>query len=597
MKALIFNSGRGVRMGALTEQRPKCMVPLYNGESVFERQIRLLSNCGIKEFVITTGPFKEQLLEVASKYPNLQFEFVENPDYENTNYIVSMYLAREFLQDDLLLLHGDLVFNEALVFKMLGDERESLCLYHPVKELPEKDFKGRFCDNYLREVSISIFDKDCYAFQPFYKLSRETAHMWMEQVEKFVTSGNTKVYAEEALNMILPSLNLQGLSYEEDYIEEIDTLQDYERVSAKIRGFDKPIQQIIEMSSYEEELHRLLSLDKPIFIVCSKREKERVTNALEGYSLTFFHGYSPNPKYEEIMEGVELFEKGEYPVILALGGGSAMDVAKCIKLLQHTDEEAFLNNDFKEKDTRLIAIPTTAGTGSESTAIAVIYYHGEKHSVAHASILPEVAILDGRLLKSLPEYHRKSAMADAFCQAVESYWSCGATNESKYYAKRCISLILEYGEKYISDDKECGFQILKAANYSGKAIHISRTTAAHAMGYKLTTRYGISHGHAVALCMQYCWKGLQIVATTNALLQARLYHLAKAMGCDSIEESVALYERFYESLEFPRIEIPKEDIELLVSSVNVERLQNHPISLTEEDLFKMYTEIRLNKGR
>lgn len=290
MKALIFNSGRGVRMGALTEERPKCMVSLYNGETIFERQIRLLSNAGIKEFVITTGPFKEQLLEIASKYPGLQFKFVENPDYENTNYIVSMYLAREFLQDDLLLLHGDLVFNEALVFKMLGDERESLCLYHPVKELPEKDFKGRFCDNCLREVSTSIFDKDCYAFQPLYKLSKKMVQMWMKQVEQFVESGKTKVYAEEALNTILPSLNLQGLSYAEDYIEEIDTLQDYERVSAQIQGFDNPIQQVIETASYEEELHRLLSSDKPIFIVCSKREKERVTNALEGYSLTFFHG-------------------------------------------------------------------------------------------------------------------------------------------------------------------------------------------------------------------------------------------------------------------------------------------------------------------
>ena len=90
MKALIFNSGIGSRLNGLTENNPKCMIKLYNGETIFERQIRILSECGIKNFIVTTGPFKEQLYKTADKFKNLNFEFVENKDYRHTNYIVSM---------------------------------------------------------------------------------------------------------------------------------------------------------------------------------------------------------------------------------------------------------------------------------------------------------------------------------------------------------------------------------------------------------------------------------------------------------------------------------------------------------------------------
>lgn len=238
MKALIFNSGIGNRMGRLTEGNPKCMVKLYNGETIFERQIRILSECGIKEFVITTGPFKEQLYSVAKKFDGLKFTFVDNPEYRITNYIVSMNYAYDYIDDDILLLHGDLVFNKNLVIKLLENKNKSVCLYNENKKLPEKDFKGRFKDNVLKEVSINIFDDDCYAFQPLYKLSKDDVTAWKEKVKEFVESGNVKVYAENALNEITDKISILGMSYKEDYIDEIDNEQDYNRVSADIRAFD-----------------------------------------------------------------------------------------------------------------------------------------------------------------------------------------------------------------------------------------------------------------------------------------------------------------------------------------------------------------------
>lgn len=238
MKAIIFNSGLGSRMAGLTENNPKCMVKLYNGETIFERQIRILSECGIKDFIITTGPFKEQLYEVADKFENLNFQFVANNDYKNTNYIVSMNNANKYLNDDVLLLHGDLVFNKDLVNKILKDKRKSICLFNEEKKLPEKDFKGRFKDNKLLEVSVNIFDDDCYAFQPLYKLDKKDLQLWKEKVAEFVKQGNVKVYAENALNEITDNTNIYGMSYKDDYIDEIDNEDDYKRVSREIKNFD-----------------------------------------------------------------------------------------------------------------------------------------------------------------------------------------------------------------------------------------------------------------------------------------------------------------------------------------------------------------------
>lgn len=238
MKAIIFNSGLGSRMVGLTEKNPKCMVKLYNGETIFERQIRILSECGIKDFIVTTGPFKEQLYEVADKFKELNFQFVANDDYKNTNYIVSMNNANEYLDDDVLLLHGDLVFNKNLVVKLLNNKNKSVCLYNEEKKLPEKDFKGRFKDNKLLEVSVNIFDNDCYAFQPLYKLEKKDLQLWKDKVSEFVENGNVKVYAENALNEVTDRLNIVGMSYKDDYIDEIDNEEDYIRVSAEIKEFD-----------------------------------------------------------------------------------------------------------------------------------------------------------------------------------------------------------------------------------------------------------------------------------------------------------------------------------------------------------------------
>lgn len=242
MRAVIFNSGMGSRMGQSARLQPKCMTKLYNGETIFARQIRILGACGVDEFVVTTGPFAEQIEAQAAACqrhnPGLRFIFVPNPQYRTTNYIVSMYLARAYLDTELLLLHGDLVFNENLVREMLSDQTRSLCLFHEDKILPRKDFKAQFCDGILKKVSVRIYGTDCYAFQPLYKLGADAVQIWRDRVVLYVEAGKNQVYAEEALNEVASDMNIFGMSYKPHYIDEIDNEEDYFRVSMEIGRFD-----------------------------------------------------------------------------------------------------------------------------------------------------------------------------------------------------------------------------------------------------------------------------------------------------------------------------------------------------------------------
>ena len=236
------------------------MAVLKNGETIFHRQLRILSECGIRDFLITTGPFKEQLEQVckSDEFSSLSFTFVNNPIYDKTNYIYSMYLAREHFDDDALLLHGDLVFDKKLIRDLLDSSDGSLAVVNKSKELPEKDFKARVISDSIREVSINIFDSNCYAFQPLYKLEKDKLIAWAEQVERFINAGNDKVYAENALNEILDRLDIKIFSYENYYIDEIDTPNDLERVSEDIRQFDFDQQVIFDETGDFINIPRIL---------------------------------------------------------------------------------------------------------------------------------------------------------------------------------------------------------------------------------------------------------------------------------------------------------------------------------------------------
>ena len=111
MKAVILNSGLGHRMGMLTSEQPKCMTNISGNETILSRQLKLIVSAGINEVVMTTGYFDEILIKYCKSLNlNIHIEFVNNPVYDVTNYIYSIYCAKEYVQnEDIVLMHGDLV--------------------------------------------------------------------------------------------------------------------------------------------------------------------------------------------------------------------------------------------------------------------------------------------------------------------------------------------------------------------------------------------------------------------------------------------------------------------------------------------------------
>ena len=306
-------------------------------------------------------------------------------------------------------------------------------------------------------------------------------------------------------------------------------------------------------------------------------------------SYTIFNQFKPNPLYEDVVKGVEVFRKNQCDAIVAIGGGSSIDVAKCIKLYSSMDNaKVYLEQEYKENGVTLIAIPTTSGTGSESTRYAVIYYEGKKQSVTHDSIVPQYAILDYRNLVTLPLYQKKCTMLDAMCQSIESWWSVNATEKSREYSRHALNMLMFNMKDYLANKDDGNAKMLEASNYAGKAINITQTTAAHAMSYKLTSLYGIPHGRAVFMCLPSIWKLME----EKNILPDVFSDIAYTLGYTCVTDAIGYLESLNEQLfKNDKIIMNKEDIDILVKSVNPTRLKNNPLELTEDMIQSLYMEI------
>lgn len=234
MKALILNSGSGTRMGAAASQRPKCMTEISSRETILGRQLRMLAQAGITQAVITTGPFEGVLMEYCRSLDlPMEFTFVHNPDYGGTNYIYSIYLARELLDDDILLMHGDLVFENTVLDDLLNN-KESCMAVSTTLPLPEKDFKAVVRDGKIVQVGIEFF-QDAVAAQPLYFLRREDWRLWLNEITSFCERGETKCYAENALNALGGACFIAPLDIRELLCAEVDDPSDLTAVSARLR--------------------------------------------------------------------------------------------------------------------------------------------------------------------------------------------------------------------------------------------------------------------------------------------------------------------------------------------------------------------------
>ena len=237
MKALILNSGIGSRMGVLTSEHPKCMTEISHGETILSRQLRQIANAQIDEVVITTGLFDSVLINYCQGLDlPLHYTFVNNPVFRDTNYIYSIYCAREYLDDDILLMHGDLVFENEVLDRVLKSNMSCMTVSSTLP-LPEKDFKAVIKDGRVMKVGVEFFNEAMEA-QALYKLKKDDWKVWLDKIVEFCENDKRKVYAENALNELNGAANIHALDVENLLCSEIDNPEDLAVVTAKLKEIE-----------------------------------------------------------------------------------------------------------------------------------------------------------------------------------------------------------------------------------------------------------------------------------------------------------------------------------------------------------------------
>ena len=240
MKALILNSGIGSRMGILASKHPKCMTEISHSETILSRQLKMIKDKGIEEVIITTGPYEGILKEYCHMLDlPLKFTFVKILIYKDTNYIYSIYCAKNYLDDDILLMHGDLVFENDVLDKVIFNKK-SCMVTSSLLPLPEKDFKAVITGTCIDKIGIDFFN-NAVAAQPLFMLKKDDWKVWIKKIIDFCESGNVKCYAEDAFNEISAKCNIYPLDIGNLLCKEIDNPQDLVIVTSKLKEIENRI--------------------------------------------------------------------------------------------------------------------------------------------------------------------------------------------------------------------------------------------------------------------------------------------------------------------------------------------------------------------
>lgn len=352
-----------------------------------------------------------------------------------------------------------------------------------------------------------------------------------------------------------------------------------------------------------------------IFMVTGKKSftlsgaEKLIGEIVNKYEYVRFYNFEVNPKIEDIKRGLDLFNNSKCDFIIGVGGGSVMDMAKSISILatkKGNIKEIIKNGNYLEcRKTPSIMIPTTAGTGSESTHFATVYIDKTKYSLTHDSIIPDYSILDPTFTEKLPSYISAYTGMDALCQAVESYWSVKSTEESRKYSKKAIDLIFPSIIGAVSKpDKKLREDMLKGSNLAGKAINISETTAAHSISYPITSYFNVPHGHAVSLTLPYFMQFNYDVDSSNVqdrrgveFVKNRINELLDIINVKTSSEAREKFLYIMKKIELEtnlsKLGIDNKEIKLIINNgFNPQRMKNNPKTFSKDDLRKLLENIK-----
>ena len=334
----------------------------------------------------------------------------------------------------------------------------------------------------------------------------------------------------------------------------------------------------------------------------SSGAKASVSVSLKSFQVTYFNDFDPNPKLDDAIKGVELINKNAIELIICVGGGSVIDMGKLIKAFcvnpHEIDSMARGMVNIVDPNIPIIAIPTTAGSGSESTHFAVVYVGQEKFSVADKCLLPDEVVLDGGLTLSATKYQKACNVLDAISQSIESAWAVAATLESQELSYLALRLCMNSFREYLNANNslEAAQSMIEASNLAGQAINISKTTAAHAWSYGVSMRHDIPHGHAVWTTLPQIFElhssGLDLEINDSRGFQhlnKTMNKLRHIMAISDGENAIKYFEKLLTSIGVyanlrQHLAIPQLERKILSDAVNQQRMANNPVAFTDEQV-------------
>jgi len=347
---------------------------------------------------------------------------------------------------------------------------------------------------------------------------------------------------------------------------------------------------------------------KRVFLVTGKQSYEQAPVAakmkglLEGLTSYRHCNFDVNPHLDDLLRGVDAFRAFNPDLLIALGGGSVIDTAKLLPVLPNNEQTAAAilkgNQTALTRACPFIALPTTAGSGSEATQFAVVYIGTHKYSVDHPVLKPDYVVLDPSLTDTLSPYLTATTGMDALSQAIESHWAQSATPESQALASQAITTLLSVFPRVVNHPTATARQqMLEGAYLAGKAINKTRTTAPHALSYRISQLYHIPHGHAVGVTLPAFFAyNLSETATRHGELTPTLSEtittlkgatkseaetLCRLLGCADVAAGKALLESLMDEAGLKRRftdlgATRPSDVDQVVAAVNLQRLANNP---------------------
>lgn len=318
---------------------------------------------------------------------------------------------------------------------------------------------------------------------------------------------------------------------------------------------------------------------------------DRIIDYLKNRRVVVYNKIKQNPDVTTVENGIRFLKDEKCDLVIGLGGGSAIDTAKAVSVLSKNqdpaDEYLSGNRKIANRGVPLIAIPTTAGTGSEVTQYASIIDETKKRklSLSHEYIHPSIAIIDPTLTVTMPKFVTATTGLDTLSQCIEAYWAKDRTPISDVFALSGIDLVFDNLLNAFNHAENIAFRekMALAALFSGMAISITKTTIVHSVSYPLTTHFRVTHGLACALTLS------SFIRYNSKVVRQRIYDIARVIGAEAIEGLVRKIEELISCLEVPKrlgdVGVQRRDIELIVrEGFRPDRAENNPRKVTKEDL-------------